>query len=63
MVKEIESKAHGVLVSGFIETDMEPHATITITEYGYDSTGNSPDDLREIADMLYTFADTLENEN
>jgi len=61
VVTEIESKVHGVLVSAFVDTDHETYASITITERKNPySTRNTPDDLREIAQMLENFADTIE---
>lgn len=62
MVEEIEATTHGVLVSAFVDTDHEPRAQISIIERGSPySTGNTPDDLRQIAQMLKNFADTIEN--
>jgi len=61
VVSELESEVHGVLVSAFVDTDHETYASITITEQKNPySTRNSPDDLREIAQMLENFADTIE---
>jgi len=61
MVEQIEASVNGVLVSGFIEIDYEPHASIKTTGLGC-STGNTPEDLREVAQMLEDFADTIEND-
>lgn len=61
MVEEIEAQTHGVLVSGFINTD-HSHASIKTTGLGC-STANTPEDLREIAQMLENFADTIENDD